>query len=427
MIAACLGLAAVLCAPDASLTLDEALHIAERNAFSVRTSQANLERTKRRTDEARGRLGPTLTLQGTYTHIDNAASFGGGPRSLDTTTAQAFVRFPLDIAGVLSRAVGAGRSFEAAAAAGVDAEVNAVRGAVKAAFFQALQAGALVAVYETENQAIRQRLDVTRKRFDADDVPRFDVIRVESELRQSDAALIRARNDVRLAIQRLNNVMARPIDTPTEPVPVREMPRIEKGVADLVVLARETRPEVRGAESRLRGLAGVTQAARGGTLPSIDVGANYTRTINPSPFAVEHQTTGSVQLTYPIYDSGVTRARVAAARQDEEEARVTRDQIELAVELEVRQAVVDLEDAWQQVEVAQSQVDLATEALRLAELRYSEGLGILLDVTSAQADATRARTALVNAEFAYLAAYARLQQAVGLDRLAEPTREGART
>jgi outer membrane protein len=87
------------------------------------------------------------------------------------------------------------------------------------------------------------------------------------------------------------------------------------------------------------------------------------------------------------------------------------------VSLEVRSAYTKLVTAREAYDVAVSGRDLAKEALRLAQLRYDEGAGILLDVTTAQADLTRAQVAAVNARYQYLAAVAALQKAIGQDDL----------
>jgi outer membrane protein TolC len=163
-----------------------------------------------------------------------------------------------------------------------------------------------------------------------------------------------------------------------------------------------------------------TYTERGGLAPSLNLSATYTRSINPGPFARENQTTLGATLSFPLWDSGITRARVRAAREDEVQTKLALEQVRLGVALGVKSAVVRLRNAAVQVNFAKKIVEQQTEALRLAELRYNSGEGILIDVTSADADLRQALGGLVNARAEYLTAYAALQQAIGLDALPQP-------
>jgi outer membrane protein len=106
-----------------------------------------------------------------------------------------------------------------------------------------------------------------------------------------------------------------------------------------------------------------------------------------------------------------------AAREVKEQAAIRLEQTKLGVSLEVRSALTRLSSARQAYDVAISGLAVATEALRLAQLRFDEGAGILLDVTTAQAESTRAQGAVVTARYQYLSAVAALQKAVGSDDL----------
>jgi outer membrane protein TolC len=93
------------------------------------------------------------------------------------------------------------------------------------------------------------------------------------------------------------------------------------------------------------------------------------------------------------------------------------EQAQLGVALAVLNAVTQYETALESKAAADQNVVLATEALRLAQLRYDEGAGILLDVTTAQADLTAASNRAAAARFQVRLAYAQLQLAVGQDDL----------
>ena len=145
--------------------------------------------------------------------------------------------------------------------------------------------------------------------------------------------------------------------------------------------------------------------------------ANHTQNIRPSAFSPDSTSNVQAVLSIPLYTSGIIDARVKAARSDEEIGKLRFEQLQLAVALDVRAAFTRYVSARSKLGVAQANEAVAREALRLADLRYDEGAGILNDVTTAQAELTAARAAVLTAIDEYLKAYAALQQAVGVDNL----------
>jgi outer membrane protein TolC len=229
--------------------------------------------------------------------------------------------------------------------------------------------------------------------------------------------LLAAIGDYELAKQNLNNLLGRPVDTIFEPVDVKELAPVEISVEEAEDLAEETRPEVLSGGYLVRSADELVDVQEGGLKPSLTVGAQYSKVFDPSPGQFGQSLFGTLTLSFPLWDSGITRGRVGAAKAVREQAEVRLEQTKLAVSLQVRSAYTRLMTARQAYDVAVSGVELAREALRLAQLRYDEGAGILLDVTTAQAELTRAQAAAVNARYAYLAAVAELQRAIGRDDL----------
>jgi outer membrane protein len=118
-------------------------------------------------------------------------------------------------------------------------------------------------------------------------------------------------------------------------------------------------------------------------------------------------------LSFPLFDGGITRARVAQAQEDLQIAELNLQQVKESIALEVRTAYLNLQDAAKRLEVARKGLGQATEALRLARVRYEAGVSLQLEISDAELAYTQAQTNLVNAQYDYLDAYAALQKAVG--------------
>ncbi|MEA2553889.1 MAG: outer membrane protein, partial [Fimbriimonadaceae bacterium] len=409
--------------PGPVLSLDEALTIAEQSAFDVRTSESQLRRTKGRLNEVRGLAGPRVTTNATYTRFDkeirstSSGSGGGSSVVQPIDQKQAGVQFsmPLDITGTIGRGVKGASATVRASEANVETARNTLRLNVRSAYFNVLRAQALVGVAEQTLQNAQQSVRTEEQREAAGVSARVDVLRLQTQLAQAQADLIAAQSGLALAKENLNNVLARPIETPYSVQEPTTLPDVTVDANTLTATAVTRRPEIRAIRYQRQALAWVTRAQEGGLLPSLNLTANYNRNIGASGNQRDYTAFATVGLSWPIFDSGVTRARVQQAREDERQAEIQQEQLELGVSLEVRQAMTNLVNAKSTLQVAQTQVTVATETYRLAQVRLQAGEGTSLEVTNALTDLTRAQNQLANARYNYLTAYAQLQRAVAAD------------
>ncbi|MBM3457628.1 MAG: TolC family protein [Armatimonadetes bacterium] len=118
-------------------------------------------------------------------------------------------------------------------------------------------------------------------------------------------------------------------------------------------------------------------------------------------------------LTIPLWDGGVSRARTQQARAEVEQADAQMRTARLQVEEEVRRSWTDQQEAVERRRAAAANTLQAREALRIARVRYEAGLAQNVEVTDAQVALTQARTNEVNAAYDYLAAAANLNRSLG--------------
>ena len=183
-----------------------------------------------------------------------------------------------------------------------------------------------------------------------------------------------------------------------------------------------TRAELKQAELGIKALEQARIADERAGRPSLSLQGFYSQTVNPTGFSPKSNASIGANITIPIVTSGLIQANAATAKAREERAKVLLEQAQLSVALEVRAALTQWETSLAEYKTASKNEELAREALRLANLRYDEQQGILLDVIVAQADLTAAESGVVNARTQLHIAYAALQKAVGRDDLTtDPT------
>ncbi len=408
------------------LTLEEALRIAEQNAFSIQIQQSVIEQNRQRVAEARANMGPKVTISGSYTRFDREGSSNFGGQSIvtqpiDSKQVSAVASVPIDLARNMNRLVRAARDREEASRSTLRATVNDVRLSTRQAYFGVLRSDGLVGVAEQRVRDAQEQLANARRLFDQQQIARVDVTRFETQVSQAQADLIAAGTARQLSQQQLNLVLARPIETIVELAPITDLPPVDLAPDSLVQAAQAQRPELLALAETLEALTNIRRAQEAGMNPSLGFQLQHNRPIGVAGAnSGGPQTFGTLQLSLPVFDSGLTRARVRAARQDEQQMRINIEQARLGISQEVRTALANLSGARARLQNAEAQVALATEVLRLARVRQAAGAGIYIEVIDAETALTSARNALVSARYDYLTSYAQLQRAVGVDSLTAP-------
>ncbi|MEN3000540.1 MAG: TolC family protein [Armatimonadota bacterium] len=402
------------------LTLDEAIRLALRHNRSFQIATRTLDKARERVREARGAGNLQIQSSATYTRFDRVASARFGPQevrlgNIENRTAVLTFTQPIDISGVIRKGIRAVSLSYELALLEYERTRNELILQVTNAYQNVARAEAFVRVAEEALKNAQERLRITRAQVDTGVASRFDLLRAETQVAQSEQALLNARNQVEIAKAALNNLLGRDLNTPVQVLLPDSLPAMEAELDALIQEAYARRPELRAAE-RNRELAQVNiENARRGNLPTLVINGQFNFNFNTSVFSPRRQTfTATAVLSFPVFDGGITRARVEQAQEDLQIAEINLQQVKEGIALEVRTAYLNLRDAQKRLEVARKGLEQATEALRLARIRYEAGVSLQLEISDAELAYTQAQTNLINAQFDYLNAYAALQKAIGV-------------
>jgi outer membrane protein TolC len=120
-----------------------------------------------------------------------------------------------------------------------------------------------------------------------------------------------------------------------------------------------------------------------------------------------------VQLRWPLFDGGRTRAETAEANAHHRAAEARLRDFDSSIEVEIRQRAADLRSAQASVEAAQVGVRAAAEARRVLAERFGAGVATNTDVLTAQVVLLQADLDLTRAIANTQLARARLDRAIG--------------
>lgn len=120
-----------------------------------------------------------------------------------------------------------------------------------------------------------------------------------------------------------------------------------------------------------------------------------------------------VNMSVPIFDGFAKRYQVKQARYDLEKVENNISNLENAIEFEAKQAQLNLKNQIRTLENQKRNMQLAAEVTRVAKIKYREGVGSNLEVTTAETSLKEAQTNYYNALYEAVIANIDYQKALG--------------
>ncbi len=176
--------------------------------------------------------------------------------------------------------------------------------------------------------------------------------------------------------------------------------------------AYASRADYQAALAQVRAAELSRRAATAGHYPSLDLNANLGDIgVTPSQSNGTWQVNGGINI--PIFAGGKTHSDVLEADAQLKQARSQLGDLRGRIDYEVRTALLDLNAAAEQVEVARSSVDLAEQTLAQSQDRFTAGVADNLEVVQAQEAVASAHESYIQSLYAHNLAKVELAHAIG--------------
>lgn len=407
-----------------TLTLPQAIAMGRERGVNAALARFNERIADARVGQRRADLLPSLTASAGPTRQTVNIDEFGIPFAQGVTDPFTVWRFGLRASETLFDASLLTRyraAKDSALAAGADARAVGELSAAGAglAYLRALSAGETVTAREADSAVAASLLDQARQLVSAGVSAAIDGTRSEVQLAAVRTQLEVARNQRDRSLLDLARALDLSPETPL--VLADSLSGQDLGVPrepeSAVAFALEHRPEVEAERGRTRVLTRSLQSIGREYLPSLSLAGQYLQSgTNLNTLAGSYSI--GLQLSLPVLD-GFRRP----ARQQEQRARLEAQQLrqhdlERQVATEVRQALLDLSSADQQVGLARERLRLAERELAQARDRFAAGVAGTVETTSAQGGLVAARDGLIQARVNAAVARVSSLRALGvLDRL----------
>ena len=401
----------IVSAASMELSLEDSIAMALQNNPAIKISTADKIKADWALSQAKGAKGPAITFNNT----DTRGTLNSSNESLaDYFKNQFSLTLPLYTAGKLEGMIGQAKWNVDIADLGVTKSRQQIKLDATSAYFGVLQARNMVKVNQESVASLAEHLKNVQAQFSVGTVAKSDVLRSEVELANAQQTLTKGQNAYDLAVAQLNNVVGLPLET--ELIIKEELQYNPYGMSleDSIRFGLQNRPDTAQADAGIKVAQESVKVAKSGYGPTIAVSGGVGRSGWDSPGTDMKSWSASLSATWNLFDTGVTRAQVKQADAAVDKANYTAQQTRDSVQLEIRQNYLSMQEAEKRIGTSQVAVSKAEEDFKIAQVRYSAGVGTNLDVIDAQVALTQARTNYVQALYDYNTNKAKLEKAMGV-------------
>lgn len=409
------------------LNLPKTVQMALDYNRDIKNSQYALKKAEYAINQAQAGKKPTVdynfgaqrsraTDAATYSR---AASLMGGANSVSNAFSNGIsVNIPLYTGGLVEGKIDVAKLGKTNAQEEILRVEQATKYSAIEGYYGLLAYQELQGVYHEAVDNLQGHLDNVQAQYNVGTKAKVDVLSSDVSLANAKTTAITADNNVAVAESNLNNILGLPLETKLN-LADHQLPFDTYNISlqEATDYAMKYRPEVLQAAIAVQEAERNIDIADAGNKPTVAItgGNDWADNTFPGIDANKRSWKVAAGVTYNFYDGGATKAKVNQAKQDFLVARETEQKTREAVQLEVKQAYLNIRSAAQKVEETQTVVDQARENYRIQNIRYQAGVGINLDVLDAQLSLNEAQVNHIQALYDYNVGIAKLEQVMGVD------------
>jgi outer membrane protein TolC len=416
------------------LSLDEAVARGLKTNLGLKESEAGELQLQGLRNEALQQFLPSISLSGgTGVHQHNLVSQGFGPSTL-ARFAELLGMDPTGLSAITKDDLTQGQlNFSQTLFSGpVIAGWKAANAGRKAAYFAKMSARgevvqqvstaylrALAASSEVDNaQALlsvdQLALDQVKAAHEAGTAANLEELRARVQLQAQQQALIAAKTerekDLILLKREIGIDPGQKIEL-TDHAPYSEL--AQDTPEEVRAIAYKSRQDYQNLQNQVVELKAVHQAYRAQRLPTLSFRGYWgVDTVNGAGTHGNFAAMGT--LSFPIFREASLRGNEQASMAQLDGVRSQLADLHDRIDQQVRAALLDVDAARKLVDVARSNVDLATQALADETARVQAGVDDNLPLVTAQATLASAQTNLVESLYSYNVAKISLARAAGV-------------
>ena len=433
-----------------TLSLQESIDMAMAENLSVKATQEKVNTAEQKIKEAIAAMLPSLSASGSYTYFGKLPTMvfdidpsmfglppelletmGGGAQAQgdaqpneipvgqeDTYRAGLALQQPIFMWGKLYNNYKQSKLNLEAARQELEAVRQQVILDVTTSFYGILLTEQLVKVAEMAVEQVQAHVKTAQDLVDAGMATNFDLLRAKVQLANIKSQFIRARNGLRLSEDSFKSIIGMELGAQVSVQGELVYQPVELNLDELLMSAMENRPEIKQLQLQEQAGKKLVSLVKAGSKPNLMFVANHDwESYADTPGDVfdrdewKRSWNVTLALNVPIFDGLATRARVKQAESGLRQIQIGMDQLMDGIGLEVRAAYLSFQESQEVLKAQEEAVQQAEESLRIANLRYGNGMLTSVELMDAELAFTQSQTNSFNALYDYTVALAKLEKA----------------
>lgn len=384
-----------------AVSLDEAYKMAMASHESIKIASEIVDQSDSNVTKALSSALPKIYAEGAYTAFSEQKN--SGALVLQPESAK---RFDLRL---VQPVYTGGREWAARRAAKIaydktNAYFNASREnlvrAVARAYYNQLKAEKDLEIKQAALKRAEERSKVAAARFKVGEVTKSAVLRADALVAGAEAELIKAHNDLQSAKDILKRMLGADREIKVlEPTKRDDMQasKPEELLNSAYLYRLDYKQSLLDEQVADEGVS----YAWSGFLPSLRLEGTYSwRDQSPvSTFMVKDSVSGSVILSYPIFEGALRYAEVSEARSKRRESELRRIGLKRDIAIQLRDAINRVEAVRAVITSYRKQLALAEEDYNMVFEQFKFGLATTVDVIDADATLISAQRSLMNSTY----------------------------
>jgi outer membrane protein TolC len=376
---------------SSNFTLDEALEIAFRQNRAIISSDIAYDKADAMVGQARTAMSTKVTANWKQTRLgyETLMMPAGIPvNKKDNQSYYAELTQPLYLGQKDKAAVNSARLGRETAGFAKTLTRQQIVMAVSMKYYNWLYSRAVEAVSKQDLDLAEAHFNLVDKRYKAEQTSKYELLRAEVRFTQAKSEYMKSQNDTNLAKLDLLNILSLPIDLKIDTDTDLKIVEYEATPRDDLLIINDLREDLKIRKNLTKIAEQSKIAAKGEKKPTLALWAQYGGE-DPSSrysgaFKRDNYWMGGLAMELPLVDAGLMKTKLSEANADLKQAQNDyREALELS-KTEIKQAALSLHSSSEIVAAQLENMKQAEETVRLAKVRYENGIFTQVDLFDAE-------------------------------------------
>ncbi len=300
---------------------------------------------------------------------------------------------------------------------------------VTQAFYNLYQAERLVEIAQEEVKERQEAYTLAQNKFKAGLIPEVEAMQLGVDLAQSKNGLLVARGNYGRLADSFRQLIGLPLSEPIRVVPDLRYREVKIPLEDAIERALKNRPEIQNREiavklaeirvkevdnqSAIKGMLSAYYNLTGISDPNLPFSTRPYNLFESSLTDLQNRPRNkgvSFTLSIPLWDWGVNRAQVEAARASLEMSRLNKKEEEITIRREIRAQVSRVGEAFDRLKILDKNREVARKSFKISLARFDNGEITSQELARVQDQLSQAEVNYLSALIAYKLALADLRR-----------------